>query len=1319
MRDSRGKARQMSTFNGRTVVIKESSVFSNKGFKTFNQAQLLSDMLYYHPSATGTSSSTNSNSNSNSSNAGGSTKTGSGSGSTTALDHPWLIYHISKPLLGTYEPARIVPAVVPPSEPVERPPLAVLPPHQPLPAGSTLSASATALFGGHSHVHAQAVKKDIKSFAELLTDFPMIARQMEPGLARILAEFEKEVGAKPLPPRPSDVEEHQQHEVATEEDTRAEENQAPATTTISPPPPLCPTNTPQDDVDLMRGALETAVSAAIDLFRAVDKQQLSLLGATTNLSGTLVERLIERHVAGAVHARTVFPRLCAWHRAEDRELDAHIRQMEHLDVSQVGIATEDGRAGKRDLIRRVDRGVAEFRRIADPAVADCPAAMADALLATIKAVSLDEEDAAVAAAAAEKRPHVVTVNADVLVSLLLMVIVRAQVRHLMSRHVYMHQFIFCDDVDNGEIGYGLSTMEVVLTYLLRDSTALRKASARNNRLWRATKDGRVDDMRAILESEEEEEEEDEYSGRLTGQAGDGETGADGGSDDTSREESRRMYGLSFENLKRNDLALQRHAEIENKQHQTQQQQHTNSGEGLSHVFPFLAWSQYSQQQPHPWPSGSSGNNKQAKRVSMDLRSLSETSSTSALSRATTVGSSLDAVNGDMSIENLTKTQDPNGCSIPMMAVEASQSASLAYLLSLTQYYPLDSILEDTNNYGTTLLSAAIQLGNAELIDILLNYLSRCTDKSVLRAYYAKADAHGRTMAHYLFSAPRLLSRLGLDLPWTQRDRNGQTPLFALCRSYDHPHYAAMVTEALAVARAAQSDNQPLRLDDHIDSRGNTLLHIVSDPAVLARILADCDCDPNATNDRRFTPLMMASKYGRVDLVRVLFNDPRVDIGLREARGLTAIELAKDDDVRNRIDDLVLFSNSPPNPADPSRRITTVVRSLFVEDASVRFIIKSGAPIMTQRRGRGRQHALPQQQSPTYTVTTCRRSLADFENLLQFLRIEHPASYIPDGPTYPSPFQIPSKPSRAVQHELQDHLDLLLKTLLVHPTFGLHEMLWEFFLVPEMETEMIRERSQRKAAVLTETIADDYRPVTKDGVREIEQVVSYTQEAVDALHAASSTLIERGFALHYAACDVSDSLALLTQSLATLQAPTHALPSAYVEVFARFAAHQSASNVDSSPLMRFLTSLLALNRATAAVQTSLQRPVSLVAQLDASTRTLTRLHSQLASSTMPRKFSFLVLEESRARNARELEAKVLTLTHEIEQLSKEISWNKDVLVGELAGWTSWREVVGRQALRKYVQSSLVRERERGRRLDRCLRSLREVKRRHGGALTLGL
>lgn len=107
----------------------------------------------------------------------------------------------------------------------------------------------------------------------------------------------------------------------------------------------------------------------------------------------------------------------------------------------------------------------------------------------------------------------------------------------------------------------------------------------------------------------------------------------------------------------------------------------------------------------------------------------------------------------------------------------------------------------------------------------------------------------------------------------------------------------MVEAAVSAATKAQADGQPLHLDDHVDNRGNTLLHIVSDWQLALNLLHHCDTDANAANDKQFTPLMVASKYGRTDLVRIFFGDPRVDLYVKDTRGLTAVELAKDDEVR--------------------------------------------------------------------------------------------------------------------------------------------------------------------------------------------------------------------------------------------------------------------------------------------------------------------------------------------------------------------------------------------------------------------------------------
>ena len=78
-REQKAKAKQYSTINGRTVVVKEAFVYSNKGFKTLNQAQLLQDAIYYPDAPDGSQ---------------------------------WLVYYISRPLMGVFQATPVVPAVI-------------------------------------------------------------------------------------------------------------------------------------------------------------------------------------------------------------------------------------------------------------------------------------------------------------------------------------------------------------------------------------------------------------------------------------------------------------------------------------------------------------------------------------------------------------------------------------------------------------------------------------------------------------------------------------------------------------------------------------------------------------------------------------------------------------------------------------------------------------------------------------------------------------------------------------------------------------------------------------------------------------------------------------------------------------------------------------------------------------------------------------------------------------------------------------------------------------------------------------------------------
>lgn len=965
----------------------------------------------------------------------------------------WLVYYISKPLIGILEPIKITPAILPDL-------LARVKP--------SIKAQASSKHDGEESLAGGSPgKKDIKSFNDLLNNFPMIARQMQAGLEKVFKDFNKDI-SKPLPSpqlnlskpfsktiRRSSIGPVQRRgEYSPQSKTLNGHADSSAVTLTS--------MYADDEEDHMRRTLESAVTAAIDLFQLVDKQQLSLLGATTELTGPLVERLIERYVIAQLHDNVVFPRLCDIHKLEDLELESRIHRMINIDIAQVGLEIEGGLEGKQRLTRQLGFAIEEFRKLG---VAGSPQEMMDILLSTEKMITNPRSSNNTPNHASgnlfdsEKSATNMTMNADTLVSLLLVVVIRSQVRHLHARLAYMRSFIFIDDVEGGEIGYALSTLEAVLSYLISDSGKLRVASRRNKKLWQATKNGNISEMKAILEPD----------GRRWSD------GEDSGVEAQENAESFRPRWTRRRSPSDESLTKQHSSRVSFSEANTEVDT-ISSGSDLTHVFPFQISSESpASERPRP-----------VKRVSMDLRSLSNASEFSFRSRTSTINSVTSAIEGDTSIEKLCQTQDVAGESVLMMAIEARQTNVLQYLLSLGDYFPIHVVLADCNSEGTTLLSSAIQIGCLELIDTLVDHILQLRDTDKIRSYLRRQDSRGRTVAHYFFHAPHLIQRFGTLLPWRQKDKNGQTPLLALCRSYDHPKYLDMVNHALESASDEQSDGRRLHLDNHIDAKGNTLLHVVSEPYLASRILQHCDTDPNAPNDKRFTPLMVASKFGRFDLVRTMFLDKRVDIQAKEHRGMTAVELAKDDEVRNRIDDMILVSN----PSAMDGRVTAVVRSFFVEDATIRVIIKTAA-----RSSDG-----------MIAVTTCRRSLADFENLAKWLSIEHPASWLPSISNLRSPYQIPSRPSRAILHDIQIRLDNFLRIMMAHSTFSTHELLWEFILVPEVQPEMMAERSLKKADIRAEKVKEEYQPISD--VRDVELFVSHARESIRGVNHSTKSVIRR-------------------------------------------------------------------------------------------------------------------------------------------------------------------------------------------------------------------
>ena len=650
VRENKAKAKQYSTINGRTVVVKDAFVYSNKGFKNLNQALLVQDAVYYPDVNDG---------------------------------QQWLVYYISRPLVGSWQPVVVIPAVISDEPSKER---------------RRVLAEATAAANGEGGSGSAAAgsapppvprKKEIKNFGDLMTQFPMISRQMQGGLEKIIREFvaknEQPIAKRPTRSRGSSISSQTSTPSLADSVSSIKSSLSGASGTSIHPTAL----ELEPEEESMRTSLESAITSAIDLFQSVDKNQLSLLGANTELTGPAVERMIERYVTEQVHDQTLFPRVCAVRRPDDHDLEAKMRKMADIDVAQVGIPIEGGMKGKRELAGRLAKGVAEFRKMG---VASSAQEMLEILLKTVKLVTetADAAENADGSEEGEEKPSAaLTINADILVSMLLVVVIRSAVRHLHSRLLYMRYFIFIDEVESGEQGYALATLEAVLAHLTKASAGIRTASKRNRLLWQAAKAGDVQGLEAILQPDFL------------------------GTDEGVIPESPRA-------LERSDSDLDDSFERDESTDDAPRAEFVAVNRSLEHVFPF-------ERPPTPPPESTQA--KAKKRVSMASlpRSQSASSGYSSRSHSHSRHKSMDSVtststSGDLSTERLAQTQDSDGNSVLMMAVDAGKARALKLLLSMPAHFRAEFVLDDVNGDGATLLNAAVQSGNRNVTDELIEYI---------------------------------------------------------------------------------------------------------------------------------------------------------------------------------------------------------------------------------------------------------------------------------------------------------------------------------------------------------------------------------------------------------------------------------------------------------------------------------------------------------------------------------------------------------------------------------------------------------------------
>lgn len=250
-------------------------------------------------------------------------------------------------------------------------------------------------------------------------------------------------------------------------------------------------------------------------------------------------------------------------------------------------------------------------------------------------------------------------------------------------------------------------------------------------------------------------------------------------------------------------------------------------------------------------------------------------------------------NDGSDLGTLLRSKSPQGSTLPMHYLQTKNYDTLEYLLGLDAYND-NFIIADRDSVGSTLLITALETENKNLIDLVYSCI-KDLDPSLKRRYIIRLNNWKRSAGHYIFNAHWLLPSIGEYINWEQRDHANQTPLFIVCRCYDHSEYQELVSNAFKSWEhnfRSMHKRRPLSLAYHIDPKDNSLLHVLKDVSGLKQLLK-YDVDINWPNEQGYTPLMFHSKFSRAETVQVLLEDKRIDVHFQSEMGVGSIEVARD------------------------------------------------------------------------------------------------------------------------------------------------------------------------------------------------------------------------------------------------------------------------------------------------------------------------------------------------------------------------------------------------------------------------------------------
>ncbi|KAM3418465.1 hypothetical protein BST61_g4450 [Cercospora zeina] len=276
------------------------------------------------------------------------------------------------------------------------------------------------------------------------------------------------------------------------------------------------------------------------------------------------------------------------------------------------------------------------------------------------------------------------------------------------------------------------------------------------------------------------------------------------------------------------------------------------------------------------------------------------------------------------------------------------------------------------------------------------------------------------------------------------------------------------------------------------------------------------------------------------------------------------------------------------------------------------------------------------------------------------------------------------------------MDIFFRNLLTHGTFSTHELVWEFFLVPELDPDMLLERSKRKAEARVENVKDDFEPISD--THEVENFVEHAREQIKGVASATKKVIRETNKHRMLSNDISDAQNLASSALSTLTF----LPDQYHTAIVRYSKLLVPS--EASPFASLYYNLHAIYSSAMAIQFATNRPAYLIGSMQQAQKAIDRSKNSISRSNRWTP-NIGLFEDAKKAVAMEAWDKAARARTELETLGSELRYTQQTIASELAVWQEEHVKSGKEMLKRLAREMVVKEKAKLEGMRRALRGAR--------------